>query len=58
MCGLVGIIGSGASAPVSLRDLVRMLETVRHRGPDDEGLLGLRMSGGAVEYFGPETSEL
>lgn len=57
MCGLVGIIGSGASAPVSLRDLVRMLETVRHRGPDDEGLLGLRVSGEAVEYFGPETSE-
>jgi asparagine synthase (glutamine-hydrolysing) len=57
MCGLVGIIGSGASAPISLRDLVRMVETLRHRGPDDEGLLGLRVSGEAIEYFGPETPE-
>jgi asparagine synthase (glutamine-hydrolysing) len=34
-----------------------MVETLRHRGPDDEGLLGLRVSGEAVEYFGPETPE-
>lgn len=33
MCGLVGFIGMGSE-----RDLAQMLATLKHRGPDDEGL--------------------
>ena len=32
MCGIVGFIGSGGN-----EDLDRMVESLRHRGPDDHG---------------------
>jgi asparagine synthase (glutamine-hydrolysing) len=36
MCGIVGVV---ARDPTLLRDIGRMTETIRHRGPDDEGYL-------------------
>ncbi len=36
MCGIVGI--GSASAPVAPEVVARMRDTLRHRGPDDEGL--------------------
>jgi asparagine synthase (glutamine-hydrolysing) len=36
MCGIAGIIGRAAEAPGRAR-VARMMETLRHRGPDDAG---------------------
>jgi len=38
MCGFVGIVNKDGT-PVDLRILSRMAETIRHRGPDEEGNL-------------------
>ncbi len=37
MCGIVGIVDRDAERPVSQDELTRMVRTLRHRGPDDEG---------------------
>ncbi len=37
MCGIVGIVESDLSRPVAPEDLRRMVQTLVHRGPDDEG---------------------
>jgi asparagine synthase (glutamine-hydrolysing) len=37
MCGIVGIVESDLSRPVPVEDLDRMVSTLVHRGPDDEG---------------------
>src|SRR5688572_29672585 len=49
MCGIAGIVGPGARAPQATATLGRMLEALRHRGPDDgllvdagEALIGAR----------------
>ncbi|MBN1361371.1 MAG: asparagine synthase (glutamine-hydrolyzing) [Sedimentisphaerales bacterium] len=39
MCGIVGIHNLGAEeVPIDLRDLRRMMTTIRHRGPDEAGV--------------------
>jgi len=35
MCGLVGILGKLSNAT---EEIQRMLDTIRHRGPDDTGI--------------------
>jgi asparagine synthase (glutamine-hydrolysing) len=37
MCGIVGIVERECDRPVEEEGLVRMVRTLRHRGPDDEG---------------------
>jgi len=37
MCGIVGIVESELGRPVAPEDLSRMVQTLVHRGPDDEG---------------------
>jgi asparagine synthase (glutamine-hydrolysing) len=37
MCGITGIFEYGSGHPVTLEQLGRMNEMLRHRGPDDEG---------------------
>jgi asparagine synthase (glutamine-hydrolysing) len=37
MCGIVGIVESDLSRPVPLDELQRMVRTLVHRGPDEEG---------------------
>jgi len=37
MCGISGKLHFHADTPVTMVDLVRMCQTLRHRGPDDEG---------------------
>ena len=49
MCGIVGIVERNANRPVDTELLSRMVRTLRHRGPDDEGQVvlpgvGLAMS--------------
>ena len=39
MCGIAGIVERDPARPVDLAELERMVETLRHRGPDDEGKL-------------------
>lgn len=39
MCGIAGIVGEGAGTAEDRAILSRMLATMRHRGPDDEGLV-------------------
>jgi len=39
MCGLTGAIWTREGTPVALRELQRMTQTLRHRGPDAGGLL-------------------
>ena len=38
MCGITGVINIGNSEPVSPRKLQLANDTLRHRGPDDEGI--------------------
>jgi asparagine synthase (glutamine-hydrolysing) len=37
MCGICGIAGTGGKDPRTLETLKRMVQVMRHRGPDDEG---------------------
>jgi len=39
MCGICGQYNFGDRAPVMLRDVKAMTQTIAHRGPDDEGYL-------------------
>lgn len=39
MCGIVGIVEADADRPVQREELCRMVRTLVHRGPDDEGLV-------------------
>ena len=41
MCGIVGIVESDLNRPVLAEDLQRMVRTLVHRGPDDEGSVTL-----------------
>ena len=41
MCGIVGIVESDLSRPVAPEDLARMVRTLHHRGPDEEGSVTL-----------------
>jgi asparagine synthase (glutamine-hydrolysing) len=41
MCGIVGIVEQDLSRPVAPADLERMVRTLVHRGPDDEGTITL-----------------
>lgn len=41
MCGIAGIVERDLARPVTRDDLGRMVETLRHRGPDDEGAVTL-----------------
>ncbi len=37
MCGIVGIVGRDAQRPVPVAEVERMVRTLNHRGPDEEG---------------------
>ena len=41
MCGIVGIVHRDRTRPVIADDLARMVRTLRHRGPDEEGSVTL-----------------
>ena len=41
MCGIAGIVERDPVRPVARDDLGRMVDTLRHRGPDDEGAVTL-----------------
>lgn len=41
MCGIVGIVDRDLSRPVPAADLARMVQTLHHRGPDEEGSVTL-----------------
>jgi asparagine synthase (glutamine-hydrolysing) len=41
MCGIVGIVERDLQKPVFRDELTRMVRSLRHRGPDDEGLVVL-----------------
>jgi asparagine synthase (glutamine-hydrolysing) len=41
MCGIVGIVDRDLDRPVGPADLQRMVRTLRHRGPDEEGSVTL-----------------
>jgi asparagine synthase (glutamine-hydrolysing) len=38
MCGICGIVNYKSGQPVSQPELIRIKETLRHRGPDDDGV--------------------
>lgn len=46
MCGICGIINLENDNPISADKLQRMMESMKHRGPDDEGIL----SSGAMGF--------
>ena len=70
MCGIVGIVESDLNRPVLAEDLGRMVRTLVHRGPDDEGTVtrsgvGLGMRRLAIvdlatgqQPFGNETDDI
>ncbi|MBI3263891.1 MAG: asparagine synthase (glutamine-hydrolyzing) [Acidobacteria bacterium] len=41
MCGIVGIVERDLERPVVLEELTRMVHTLQHRGPDEEGSVTL-----------------
>ena len=41
MCGIVGLVESDPNRPVALDELQRMVRTLVHRGPDEEGSVAL-----------------
>src|SRR5262245_24987967 len=41
MCGIVGIVESDLNRPVPPEELARMVQTLHHRGPDEEGSITL-----------------
>jgi len=41
MCGIVGIVERDLNAPVAASDLQRMIRTLQHRGPDEEGSIAV-----------------
>ena len=57
MCGIAGIIRFSGDEPVRFEDIAPMAAVLRHRGPDDEGFLGVDLAGKCIECFGPETPE-
>lgn len=54
MCGIAGIIGA---QPIDVAELARMLRCMRHRGPDDEGLV-VFPQGLPVALAGDDTTDL
>jgi len=38
MCGIAGKVGLKPSEPIDPNSIYRMLDTIRHRGPDDQGV--------------------
>src|SRR5437899_12127950 len=48
MCGIAGIVSTGGGR-VDPRQLHAMAESLRHRGPDDEGYLLIGAAGTAAE---------
>src|SRR5207247_4876269 len=71
MCGIVGIVHSDPTRPVSPAVIRRMCEAIRHRGPDDEGAyvegavgLGMRrlsiidLAGGRQPIFNEDQSKV
>src|SRR4029453_17701905 len=70
MCGIVGIIERDRTRPVAQDELRRMVHTLVHRGPDEEGSIaregfGLAMRrlsivdlAGGQQPFGNETGEI
>ena len=41
MCGIVAIVERDLTRPVSAADIERMVRTLVHRGPDEQGLVAL-----------------
>lgn len=61
MCGLTGAVWTQAGTPLSLGELHRMTQTLRHRGPDAGGMLWASRSQNGDwknERFDPEQAEL
>src|SRR5689334_11566643 len=48
MCGIAGFINTDG-APADLHVLGSMTDMVRHRGPDDRGVLAMSLCGGAAD---------
>jgi asparagine synthase (glutamine-hydrolysing) len=48
MCGIVGLVESDPTRPVDLGELQRMVRTLVHRGPDEEGGVALEGVGLAM----------
>jgi len=50
MCGIVGFVNDLAPEE-KRRRLAPMMESVRHRGPDDAGIMSTSNCGGRVEAW-------
>ena len=48
MCGIVSVVNRETDRPVSKPELVSMVRTLRHRGPDEEGCVVLNGVGLAM----------
>lgn len=58
MCGISGIYLFDPKAVVDIHQLKRMTDTIRHRGPDDEGYLLIdRAAGKACSFSGPQSTD-
>ena len=61
MCGLTGAVWTQTGTPISLGELQRMTQTIRHRGPDAGGMLWAGRDDSGLwrnEFFDPERTDL
>ncbi len=58
MCGIAGAFRVSGSGTVRIQDVARMNAVMKHRGPDDEGLVGVDWSGRCYDCFGVDTPEI
>ncbi len=45
MCGICGIVGLNSSTPIDKDVLLKMTRSLRHRGPDDQGIYSDKQAG-------------
>ena len=57
MCGIFGLVRTGAEAVAPTAPLRQATEIVRHRGPDDEGYVLWAASQPPRVHAGPDTTE-
>ncbi len=56
MCGIAGIINLGKNASIKAHSVMQMTESLKHRGPDDEGFLAVNQKSATI-FSGDDTPQ-
>jgi asparagine synthase (glutamine-hydrolysing) len=55
MCGIVGIFNFSGKVNTQLQIAMRMAQSMKHRGPNDEGFVIFNQTEGVSQYYGQDT---